>query len=51
MNVRKTKNKIRALAAGMQADATTTTERLATPVRTDATHTVEHRRNARKKSA
>jgi integrase len=39
------------LLPGMQADAATTTERLATPVPTDATHTVEHRRNARKKSA
>ncbi len=39
------------LLPGMQADAATTIERLATPVPTDATHTVEHRRNARKKTA
>ena len=39
------------LLPGMQADAATTTERLATPVPTDATHTVEHRRNARKTPA
>ena len=39
------------LLPGMQADAATTTERLATPVPTDATHTEEHRRNARKKTA
>ena len=39
------------LLPGMQADAATTTERLATPVPTDATDTVEHRRNARKTTA